>query len=77
MPAAESESPVALAVDIGGTKVDAALVDTEGRIVPGSRHRAPTGAEQTPETFAGAIASVCARATDAAGPAHRLVGVGV
>ncbi|WP_353813648.1 ROK family protein [Agromyces sp. SYSU T00266] len=77
MPAAPPESPVALAVDIGGTKVDAALVDAAGRIVPGSRHRAPTGAAQAPETFARAIASVCEQATDAASPAHRLVGVGV
>ncbi|WP_438854444.1 ROK family protein [Agromyces sp. M3QZ16-3] len=77
MPPAAPETPVALAVDIGGTKVDAALVDAEGRIVPGSRHRAPTGAGQTPETFAVAIGSVCERATDAAGPAHRLVGVGL
>ncbi|MFC9918672.1 ROK family protein [Agromyces binzhouensis] len=77
MPSHASGIPVALAVDIGGTKVDAALVDAEGRIVPGSRHRAPTGAGQTPETFALAIATVCERATDAAGPAHRLVGAGV
>lgn len=77
MPATSPVSAVALAVDIGGTKVDAALVDSEGRIVPGSRHRAPTGAGQTPETFTLAIASVCERATDAAGPMHRLIGIGV
>ncbi|WP_400995052.1 ROK family protein [Agromyces sp. GXQ0307] len=77
MPPASPASAVALAVDIGGTKVDAALVDAGGRIVEGSRHRAPTGSGQTPETFAAAIASVCERATDAAGPEHRLLGVGV
>ena len=68
---------VAVAVDIGGTKVDAALVDARGRIVPGSRHRAPTGPGQTPETFTAAIASVCRPAMDAAGPAHRVIGIGV
>lgn len=69
---------VALAVDIGGTKVDAALVDPAGRIVPGSRHRAATGAGQTPETFSAAVASVCSRAADAATAAsHRIVGVGI
>ena len=57
---------VALAVDIGGTKVDAALVDGVGRIVPGSRHREPTGADQSPATFSAALASVCSRAADAA-----------
>lgn len=35
--------PLALAVDLGGTKVEAALVDETGTIVPGSRHRAETG----------------------------------
>ncbi|GGI44156.1 glucokinase [Agromyces flavus] len=68
---------VALAVDIGGTKVDAALVDVSGRIISGSRHRAATGPGQTPDTFSAAIASVCRQAADAAGPAHRLVGVGI
>ncbi len=33
----------AVAVDIGGTKVEAALVDTDGRILSGTRRRAPTG----------------------------------
>ncbi len=68
---------VALAVDIGGTKVDAALVDAGGRIVAGSRHREPTGPGQTPATFAAAISSVCRHAGDAAGPAHRLMGIGI
>lgn len=35
---------LALALDLGGTKVEAALVDDAGTIVAGSRHRAPTGA---------------------------------
>lgn len=35
---------LALAIDLGGTKIEAALVDAEGRIVEGSRHRTPTGA---------------------------------
>lgn len=36
-------SKLALAVDLGGTKVEAALVDEGGRIVEGSRVRAATG----------------------------------
>ncbi|WP_336630734.1 MULTISPECIES: ROK family protein [unclassified Microbacterium] len=35
---------LALAIDLGGTKVEAALVDADGRIVPGSRTREGTGA---------------------------------
>lgn len=68
---------VAIAVDLGGTKVDAALVDALGGIVAGSRHRASTGPDQTAETLVSAIRSVCRQATDAAGPAHRVVGVGI
>ena len=73
----DSPIDVALAVDIGGTKVDAALVDASGRIVPGSRHRAATGPGQTPETFTAAIRSACRPAVDAAGPAHRVIGIGI
>ena len=36
--------PLALAIDLGGTKVEAALVDETGALVEGSRHRHPTGA---------------------------------
>lgn len=68
---------VAVAVDLGGTKVDAALVDAGGRIVPGSRHRAPTGPGQSHESLTAAIRSVSRRAADAAGPAHRVIGVGI
>ncbi|WP_292830879.1 ROK family protein [Microbacterium sp.] len=35
---------LALAIDLGGTKVEAALVDAAGTIVPGSRTRIATGA---------------------------------
>ena len=36
--------PLALAIDLGGTKVEAALVDETGALVEGSRRRHPTGA---------------------------------
>ncbi|QOC24359.1 MULTISPECIES: ROK family protein [Microbacterium] len=35
---------LALAIDLGGTKIEAALVDDDGAIVEGSRRRTPTGA---------------------------------
>jgi len=35
---------LALAIDLGGTKIEAALIDAAGVIVEGSRRRAPTGA---------------------------------
>jgi len=36
-------STYALAVDLGGTKIEAALVDPAGVLLEGSRFRAPTG----------------------------------
>lgn len=57
-------SALAIAVDVGGTKVEAALVDETGRVVPESRHRAPTGparsAEQLAESVRTALAGVLA-----------------
>lgn len=42
--AADSDSSLALAIDLGGTKVEAALVRADGSIVEGTRSRAATGA---------------------------------
>ena len=49
---------VALAVDLGGTKVEAGLVDETGTVVPGSRFRQPTGSGITPEKLHGALVQV-------------------
>lgn len=49
---------LALAIDLGGTKVEAALVDDTGAIVEGSRHRAETGAAAASDV------TVLARALD-------------
>ena len=45
----------ALAVDIGGTKVEAALIDADGVVLEGSRHRRPTGRDATREELIAAI----------------------
>jgi glucokinase len=70
-------SSLALAVDLGGTKVESALVDGRGRLVPGSRHRQPTGrateAAQLAERVSAAI-----RSTLASLPARsELIGAGI
>lgn len=56
---------LALAVDLGGTKVESALVDADGAVVSGSRFRRPTGpmlsAEQLADAVRGAIAETLAR----------------
>lgn len=38
---------VVLAVDFGGTKIEAALARSDGSIVEGTRFRSPTGREAT------------------------------
>lgn len=43
--------PLTLAVDLGGTKVETAVVDAVGVIVPGTRHRRPTGASITADAL--------------------------
>ena len=43
---------LALAIDIGGTKVEAALVDESGRLAAGSRFRLFFGASATTESLA-------------------------
>ncbi|WP_439693821.1 ROK family protein [Curtobacterium sp. SP.BCo] len=68
---------LALAVDLGGTKVETALVEASGRIVDGSRHRLPTGRGAEPDAFAAAL-SRSIRRTLAVVPADStLIGAGV
>lgn len=49
---------LALAVDLGGTKVEAALVDEQGELVAGSRSRQATGRESDAAALAAAVAQV-------------------
>ena len=71
---------VLLAVDLGGTKAEAALIAVDagsgtGTVVPGSRHREPTGRGVAADTLARVIRSLVSSAL-AATPA-RVVGAGV
>lgn len=50
-----------LAVDLGGTKVESALVDERGRVVAGSRHREPTGPSVSGAGLTRAISAIMAR----------------
>lgn len=68
---------LALAVDLGGTKVDAALVDADGTVVAGSAHRAPTGRDAEREDIAQAIQRVAAQALDHLAADDRLIGAGI
>ncbi|QDZ13455.1 ROK family protein [Humibacter ginsenosidimutans] len=69
-------SSLALAVDFGGTKVESALVTADGELVPGSRHRAPTGRAATSEQLQASVREVIEFALTAAGE-RELAGVGI
>lgn len=69
--------PVALAVDVGGTKVEAALVDAAGQILDHSRHRRPTGRGASSDQLAAAVVDVSARALAALPPGAPLIGAGI
>ncbi|MEO6826570.1 MAG: ROK family protein [Microbacteriaceae bacterium] len=68
---------VALSVDFGGTKVEAALVDSRGDVLPGTRHRAPTGRNATSERLEEAVRSVIVQALDAAPEDQAIIGTGI
>jgi glucokinase len=67
----------ALAMDLGGTKVEAALVDTAGTVFAPSRFRASTGKSATSDDLALAVDEVVALALAALPAGAELVGVGI
>lgn len=67
----------ALAVDVGGTKMEAALVGEDGVLVDGSRSRQPTGREATTASLAAGIHAIVAHALAAAPSDAEIVGAGV
>jgi len=68
---------IALAIDIGGTKAEAALVDSTGALLPGSRFRRPTGPLSTSDELAAAVLGVLHDALTALPDGASLIGVGV
>jgi glucokinase len=67
----------ALAVDLGGTKVEAALVDDRGSLLAASRHRRPTGASSTAEQLATAVTEAVRDALAALPDGATLLGAGI
>jgi glucokinase len=70
-------TPYALAVDFGGTKVEAALVDADGRLVPDSRHRLPTGRTATVPELEASVGGVVRAAAASLPVDAEIVGVGI
>lgn len=66
-----------LAVDFGGTKVEAGLVDAEGRVLEASRFRAPTGATASSEQLENAVRTVVEQALAALPDGDELIGGGI
>jgi glucokinase len=77
--AIRSTSPTnfALAVDLGGTKVEAALVDENGVVLTESRHRSPTGRDATSEQLAEAVTRVVGKARASLPLDATVAGVGI
>lgn len=67
----------ALAVDVGGTKLEAALVTADGAVVDGSRSRQPTGRDATPSSMDAAIRAVVEHALAALPVDAEFAGAGV
>jgi len=67
----------ALAIDLGGTKAEAALVDADGTVVPGTRFRVPTGRNTPSEQLAENLTSVATQAFAALPAGATVVGVGI
>lgn len=68
---------LALAVDLGGTKVEAALVDAHGVVVSGTSHRSPTGMDATRQHLADAVRRVAGASVAGIGVDDRLIGIGI
>ncbi|MDO7881607.1 ROK family protein [Salinibacterium soli] len=66
-----------LAVDLGGTKIESALVDAEGRLLPGSRFRAPTGGRSSSQQLETSAVSVIQQALGALPEGDEVIGVGI
>jgi len=67
----------ALAVDLGGTKVEAALVDDRGALLVGSRHRFPTGSTATSEELTRSVTSAVTLALASLPAGALFAGVGI
>jgi glucokinase len=67
----------ALAIDIGGTKAESALVAPDGSILAGTRFRAPTGRESSSEQLATNVASIASQAAAELPADATLIGIGI
>ncbi len=69
-------STFALALDLGGTKIDAALVDGTGAVVAATRTRRATGRDITPDRLRATLVDIVAEALAAAPADAAIIGAG-
>jgi len=72
-----TRTDLALAVDIGGTKVDAALVSTDGALRADSRNRAATGSDASRDELLASIDTAVTTALASLTPDDTFVGTGI
>lgn len=68
---------LALAVDVGGTKLEAALVGSDGRLIEGSRAREATGPDATPESLHAAVVSAVTTSLQTRPAGGSVIGAGI
>lgn len=68
---------LALAIDFGGTKVEGALVDETGVVLPSTRSRQPTGPRATSEALTASVDAVLASVLAALPTGAELAGAGI
>lgn len=68
---------LSLAIDIGGTKAESALVASDGTVLAGSRFRAPTGADCSPSNLAEILTRLVGQALETVPVGHVIRGVGI
>jgi glucokinase len=68
---------VALAVDLGGTKVEAVLIDHHGELLEGTRFRERTGADKASAELESAVTTVVHRTLEALPEGAVLAGAGI
>lgn len=77
LPNAPDGMTAALAIDIGGTKAESAIILSDGSLVPGSRARAETGRTATIDTLRSALGGLVQTSLRALPPDVELVGAGI
>jgi glucokinase len=70
-------SDLALAIDFGGTKIDSAFVDAEGKVLASTRFRQPTGPNRSSEELAANVTAAVSSTLAARPEGATILGAGI